>query len=97
MASPAPNPLVVDAFKPVIEAVLEFDGLWLPDYGEIPERLTREEAELLADYIEGRVVVDPPDQPEHMRSLAALASILTSVGHLAAVLNVLRARCEGES
>jgi hypothetical protein len=99
-----PNPLVIEAFKPVIDAALEFallddarrDGL---DYLGSPNPdqhdrkiLARAEAELLADYVEARVSAEP-HAPERMRSLAALSEILAGVAYLNGVLDVLRERC----
>lgn len=86
-----PNLLVVDAFKPVIDAILANDALYLDDYGHVPKQLSRREAELLADYVEQRVQGAglPP-------SLAAIASILGGVTYLQEVFGVLRERCAGE-
>ena len=103
-----PNPLVIEAFKPVIDAALEFallddarrDGL---DYlgrpnpdAEDRTLLARAEAVLLADYVEDRVSTGP-DQPAHMRSLAALSEVSAGVAYLNRVFDVLRERCEGGS
>jgi hypothetical protein len=90
----SPNRLAVDAFKPVVDAALHFDGLYLPDYGEVPEPLTHEESELLADYVEKRVS-ELHDDLEVPVSFAALASILAPTGHFTAVLGVLKERCGG--
>jgi hypothetical protein len=99
-----PNPLVIEAFKPVIDAALTFallddarrDGL---DYLGSPnpdqdERkvLSRAEAELLADYVEERVSAEP-GEPAHMRSHVALSEILAGVAYLNGVFDVLRERC----
>lgn len=93
MAGSEPNLVVVDAFKPVIDAALAFDSLWLSDYGAVPDRLTSQEAELLADYTAGLVDREAED-PEQMHSLAALAHLVAAVDHLNAVLVVLRNRAE---
>ena len=98
-----PNPLVIEAFKPVIDAALEFallddarrDGL---DYlgSSNPEEherkvLSRAEAVLLADYLEDRVSAEP-NEHVHVRSLAALSEITASVAYLNGVFDVLRER-----
>ena len=97
-----PNPLVIEAFKPVIDAALEFallddarrDGL---DYLGSPnpeererKALSRAEAVLLADYVQDRVSAEPDDA--HTRSLAALSEITASVAYLNGVFHVLRER-----
>ena len=97
-----PNPLVIDAFKPVIDAALEFallddarrDGL---DYLGSPnpeererKALSRAESVLLADYVEDRVSAEAEDA--HRRSLAALSEITASVAYLNGVFHVLRER-----
>jgi hypothetical protein len=99
-----PNPLVIEAFKPVIDAALEFallddarrDGL---DYlgGPNPAQderkiLARAEAELLADYVEERVSAES-GEPAPTRSLAALSEILAGVAYLNSVFDVLHERC----
>ena len=102
----APNPLVVDAFKPVLDAALEFalvddarhDGEHYlggpnPNEREREVRL-RAEAELLADYVESHVEVEP-GMPEHMRPLAAMSEIVAAVSYLDATLDALRERCGG--
>ncbi len=104
--TPEANPLVVDAFKPVLDAAMEFalvddahrDGLHHlggpnPDEHE-RKLLARAEAEELADYVESRVDVEP-GMPERMRSLSAMAEILASLSLLNGVRDVLRDRCEG--
>ncbi len=98
-----PNPLVIEAFKPVIDAALEFallddarrDGL---DYlGSLnPEEherkvLSRADAVLLAGYVEDRVSAEPHGNAQ-VRSLAALSEITASVAYLNGVFHVLRER-----
>jgi hypothetical protein len=102
-ADETPNPLVIDAFKPVIDAVLRFalvddarrDGL---DYlgksnptDDDRQRLARAEAELLADHVEALVSAEP-NQPAQMRSRAALSELLAGVACLNGVFDVLRER-----
>jgi hypothetical protein len=104
----APNPLVIEAFKPVIDAAIEFallddarrDGL---DYLGSPNPdqhdrkvLSRAEAELLADYAEARVSAET-EGSAHRRSLAALSEIVAGVAYLNGVFDVLRERCRRES
>jgi hypothetical protein len=90
----APNQLKIDAFKSVIDSALAYDALYLPDYGAVPEPLSREEAELLADYAEECVEAEE-GEPRHMRSLAAMASMVTSASYLDATVKVLVNRCGG--
>jgi hypothetical protein len=90
----APNLLKIDAFKSVIDAALAFDALYLPDHGEVPEPLSREEAEMLADYAE-TCIKAAEGEPPHMRSLAAMASIVASASYLDATLKELAKRCGG--
>jgi hypothetical protein len=104
--TPEPNPLVVDAFKPVLDAVMEFaldddarrDGehyLGGPNPDERQRQVRqRAEVELLADYVESHVDVEP-GMPERIRSLSAMTEIISSVSYLNDVLDVLRERCEG--
>ena len=102
-----PNPLVIEAFKPVIDAALDFallddarrDGL---DYLGSPNPeahgrkvLSRAESELLADYVERRVEAEG-ESPD-VRSSAALSEISAGVAYLNGVFAVLRERCEGGS
>jgi hypothetical protein len=102
-ADETPNPLVIEAFKPVIDAVLRFallddarrDGLdYLgksnPAQADRP-LLALAEAELLADHLEDLVRADP-DQPAQMLSRAALSEILAGVAYLNGVFDVLRER-----
>ena len=103
--TPDTNPLVVDSFKPVLDAAMEFalvddarhDGLHHLgglNPGEHERKLlARAEAEELANYVESHVDVEP-GLPEQMRSLAAMTEILASLSVLNGVLDVLRERCE---
>ena len=100
-----PNPLVIEAFKPVIDAGLTFallddarrdglDSLGSPNPDQHDRKiLARAEAELLADYAEERVSAEL-DERAHMRSRAALSEILAGVAYLNGVVDVLRERCQ---
>jgi hypothetical protein len=102
-AGEAPNPLVIEAFKPVIDAVLRFalvddarrDGL---DYLgksnpglEDRQLLARAEAELLADHVEALVSAEP-NHSAQLRSRAAFSELLAGVACLNGVFDVLRER-----
>lgn len=88
-----PNPLVIEAFKPVIDAALEFallddarrdgcDYLGGPDPEEHERKvLSRADAVLLADYVEDRVSAERHGNAQ-VRSLAALSEMTASVAYL---------------
>ena len=102
-----PNPLVIEAFKPVIDAAIEFallddarrdglDYLGSPNPDQYDRKvLSRAEAELLADYVEARVSAET-EGSAHRRSLAALSEIVAGVAYLNGVFDVLRERCRRE-
>jgi hypothetical protein len=91
-----PNLLKVDAFKRVIDAIAEWDALYLADYGTIPELLTDAEADILADYAIERATQNEPELNEPERCLAGVALFTEPQDHLRMIYRSVLRRMTGE-
>lgn len=98
----AENPAAVDAFRPVIDAVLKFDEDGRMAAGARAPLLGPVDAERLADYVLERVagrVIDPESDPRENPAGgpltapgAAIDALGTGYGNLQQVLDVISAR-----